>query len=102
MSKYLKLSVSFKAPFGMVHCLVSIKKEYAITTFKSLRHAREFYANEKEGGADIKLVEEKKSIIQKYEGKTKEEISKIIQAELKKAGGKCITRKLKLNKKVAG
>lgn len=100
--KYLKLTVTFKAPFGLITCLVSIKNNYAITTFKSLKHAREFYANEKEGGADVKLVERSNSIVEKYPDKTKEEILKIIKAELRKAGGKYTIEKIKSKNLVAG
>ena len=100
MNKYTKLTVTFKAPFGLIHCQVSIKNEYAIITFKSLKHAREFYANEKEGGTDVRLVERSKSIVQKYEGKTKEEILKIIKEELRKSGGDYTVHKMK--RKVAG
>lgn len=102
MSKYIKLTVTFKAPFGLLTCLVSIRKEYAITTFKNLKHAKEFYANELEGGADVRLVERSKSIIEKFPDKTKQEILKIIQAELKKHGGKCTVHRIKKHKLVAG
>lgn len=98
--KYIRLTVTFKAPFGLLTCLVSIKNEYAVTTFKSLKHAKEFYANEKEGGADVRLVERSKAIIEKFEDKTKEEILKIIKAELKKVGGKFTVHKI--NKRIAG
>ena len=102
MSKYIKLTVTFKAPFGLIHALVSIKKEYAVVTFKSLKHAREFYANEKEGGADVKLVERNKSIVERYKDKTKEEILEIIKKELRKSGGEYTTHKIKNGKMVEG
>ena len=102
MSKYIQLTVAFKAPFGLISCLVSIKNGVAVTTFKSLKHAREFYANELEGGAKVKLVERSKSIIEKYPDKTKEEILEIIQDELKKVGGEYTTKKITKPKGVAG
>jgi len=93
--KYIRLTVTFKTPLGMINCLVAIKKEFAILTFKNLNQAKEFYANEKAGGADIKLIERTKSLVQRYKGKTREEILKIIKAELRKAGGKYTTQKFK-------
>ncbi len=93
--KYIRLTVIFKTPLGMINCLVAIKNEFAILTFKNLNQAREFYANEKASGSEIKIIERTKSLVQRYKDKTKEEILEIIQAELKKAGGSYTTQKVK-------
>jgi hypothetical protein len=87
------IEAGFQVRFSMIRKPVNIivwcKDEYAITTMDNQQVLKKMVEVEQRNGTKIKLLDNngKKIAIQKYSGKTKEQILEIIKSEIKKGSG---------------
>ena len=85
--KIIALSIRLKDPKGkVVEGIVTIKDGWAISNFKHLTIAKDLYEIEKKRNPNLFYDPDKKFLIQKYPGRSKEEIYNLLRKEFLSMG----------------